>query len=494
MQWITSVTGRAPNCLQDLLNSPPDGADVVEIRLDLVPGADIGALVAGSPLPVLVTLRSCHEGGQGPDCREDRKALLKTAVEGGAHLVDLEWARDRELISELGLTPEQIVLSWHDTEKTPEDLPCIAAAMLAESVALVKVIPTARTLGDLQRVLKLSTATGTPNKRDRSRLIAFAMGAIGVPSRYLAPLLGAPIGFTAWSADDPAASGQQTPARMNAAIGHLEGPPQRVFGVVGSDVTKSLSPSLYGAAFRAAGIPDIMVPVSVPDPADLEKIFMPFGETLFDSLGLAVHGLAVTTPYKILAAEAATERAPRVRRAGAANTLLLRPGRLIAENTDADGVVGSLTAAAVPMAGATVLVQGIGGAARGAAVGLHLAGAEVTMRGRDARRTREVAESLGLGWCDPDDRAGAEILVNATPLGRQPTDALPFLQGEIEKAGAVVDMVYGAQKTALIVAAEDTGLVTIDGLTMLAYQGMAQYAAFTTSPPPREEILRAVRF
>ena len=492
MQWIASLISHSSTDLSEQLQSPPEGADVVEIRLDLFPGANIGALVASSPLPVLVTLRSQAEGGQGPDGLEHRGPLLKTAVEAGAHLVDLEWARDRELIDELGLSRERLVLSWHDTQGTPKTLPDVAAAMLAEPVALVKIVPTARSLGDLERILSLSTPAVTPSKKDRRRLMAFAMGAVGMPSRYLAPLLGAPIGFAAWSVDAPAAPGQQIPQRMNAVVGHLQGPPRRLFGVIGADVTMSLSPTLHGAAFAAAGMPDVMIPISVPDPSELADLFTPFGETLFDRLGLPAHGWAVTTPYKIMAAEAATDMAPRVRRAGAANTLLLKPERIIAENTDADGVVGSLTTASVPMVGATALVQGIGGAARGAAVGLHLAGAEVILRGRDRERTRELAETLGIGWCDPDDRAGAEILVNATPLGRQENDALPFSQSEIEMAGAIVDMVYGEQKTALVKGAEDKGLVVIDGLTMLAFQGMAQFAAFTTTPPPRQEMLRSI--
>jgi len=492
MQWISSLTSSSSTDLSEHIQSPPAGTDVVEIRLDLVPGADIGALVAASSRPVLVTLRSQAEGGQGPDDREQRKHVLKTAVESGAHLIDLEWARDTELIDQLGLSPEKVVLSWHDTQGTPENLADIAVAMLGEPGVLVKVVPTSKTLGDLEKVLSLSTPAVTPSKKDRQRLMAFAMGPVGVPTRYLAPLLGAPIGFAAWSADAPAAPGQQTAQRMNAAIGHLQGPPRRLFGVVGADVTTSLSPSLHGAAFSATRMPDLLIPISVPDPEELRLLFNPFGETLFDRLGLPAHGWAVTAPYKIRAAEVATDMAPRVKRAGAANTLLLKPGRIIAENTDADGVVGSLTAASMPMAGATALVQGLGGAARGAAIGLHLAGAEVTLRGRDSDRTRKVAETLGIGWCDPDDRAGAEILVNATPLGRQESDILPFHQNEIEMAGAVVDMVYGEQKTALVTVAEGAGVIVIDGLTMLAFQGMAQFAAFTTTPPPREEMLRSV--
>lgn len=493
MQWIASLNSRSPSDLLNAVGAPPEGADVTEIRIDLLGDIDIAAAVSASPLPVMATVRSVAEGGRGPEDPEQRRSILKRAVEGGAHLIDLEWSRDRRLLDEFGLPPERIVLSWHDTEGTPPDLTEIAHGMLSEPAALVKMVPTTRSLPDLERILSLSTPRVTPEKRHRNRLIAFGMGSIGSPSRYLAPLLGAPIGFAAWSTDAPAAPGQQIPQRMNKVVGHLEGPPGRVFGVVGADVGQSLSPILHAAAFAEVGFPDVMLPVSVSDPDELVHLFTPFGHTMFDRLGLPAHGWAVTTPYKIRAAVAATDSAPRVNRAGAANTLLLKPNRLIAENTDADGVVGSLTASGTRLVGATALVEGCGGAARGAAVGLHLAGAEVVLRSRNVENTRMVADALGVAWCDPDDRAGAEILVNATPLGTNDGDASPFHSREIETADAVVDMVYRDRPTTLVTEAREAGLVVVDGLTMLAYQGMAQFAAFTTSPPPREAMLRSLQ-
>lgn len=492
MEWIASLTSETDAGISHTLNSPPDGTGIVELRLDLLEGIDVGSAVSGSHLPVLATVRSQAEGGRGPNDPQARKAMLKAAVEGGAHLVDLEWARDLRLINELGLPAERIVLSCHDTNGTPDNLSEMVAALLAEPVALAKIVTTARNLEDLGRIIAVSTPQEMPHKRDRRRLIAFAMGAVGAPSRYLAPLLGAPVGFAAWASDSPAAPGQQTPSRMNAVIGHLHGPPQRLFGVVGADVTNSFSPALHGAAFAASDMPDVLLPISVPDSGDLEHLFTPYGETLFDSLGLPAHGWAVTTPYKLRAAAAATNAVPRVVRAGAANTLLLKPQRIVAENTDADGVVGSLTAADFPMVGATALVQGVGGAARGAAVGLHLAGAEVVLRGRNAESTQEVADALGLSWCEPDANPGANILVNATPLGREDGDPMPFGQHEIDAAGAVVDMVYRDRPTDLVKAAQTGSLTVVDGLTMLAYQGMAQFAAFTMTPPPRAAMLRSV--
>ena len=283
----------------------------------------------------------------------------------------------------------------------------------------------------------------------RRRLIAFAMGAVGVPSRLLAPLLGPPIAYCAWSSQAPAAPGQLTAPRLTAICGHLSGPPQRLFGVVGSDVTGSLSPELHGAGYAAADLPYLMIPVSVPDPDELELIFTPAGETPFDRVGLPAGGWAVTTPYKAAAAAAATVAAPRVRRCGAANTLVLRPRAIFADTTDADGVVGVLTTAGFDLPGATAVVQGTGGAGRSAAVGLDLAGVDVRLRGRDDGRTREVAEAIGVGWLAAGDAPPAgSILVNATPLGSSPDDPLPFTEREVGRAIVVVDMVYGSAHAA----------------------------------------------
>lgn len=466
---------------------PPDDAALVELRLDLFADLDVRAAVAACPLPVLATLRSEAEGGCGPDDPALRLPVLRAAQEAGVALVDLEFARDRESIRAIGLAPEQIVLSWHDPGATPDDLERVAAAMLETSAPVVKLVPSARALGDLERVLALYRRT----RAERRRLVAFAMGSVGVPSRLLAPLLGAPITYCAWTSQATAAPGQLTASRLRAITGHLSGPPQRLFGVVGADVTSSLSPQLHGSGYAALGLPYVMVPVSVPDPGDLDLLFAPAGATLFDRVGIEAGGWAVTTPYKTEAAAAATLAAPRVNRSTSANTLVLRQGAVLADTTDADGVVGALTAASIELEGGTAVVQGTGGAGRSAAVGLDLAGTDVWLRGRDDQRTRGVAEAIGVRWIAADEAPpSASILVNATPLGSSPDDPLPFGEVEVEDAVVVVDMVYGARTPPLGDLAAGR---YIDGRAVLAHQGFAQFAAFTGQLPPKEAMLSAVR-
>jgi len=170
---------------------------------------------------------------------------------------------------------------------------------------------------------------------------------------------------------------------------------------------------------------------------------------------------------------------------------VLRPAAVLADTTDPDGVVGALTAAGVEIAGRTAVVQGTGGAGRAVAVGLDLAGANVRLRGRDDSHTRQVAGTIGVRWLAPDELppAGA-ILVNATPLGLSPDDPLPFTKAEVESAAAIVDMVYGSRPPAL---AEIAGARYVDGRSVLACQGFAQFAAFTGQLPPKDAMLAAIR-
>ena len=490
MEAIVTLTPEVADDPLAALARPPEGAAVVEIRADLLADLDLRAAVAACPLPVLVTCRSEAEGGSGPRDPAARAAVLGSARDSGAALVDVEFARDREAAQRLGIAPEQTVLSWHDCDGTPEDLAVTAAAMLATPAGHVKIVPTAHRLAEVEAVLRLFTVAG----RSTRRLITFAMGAVGMHTRIIGPLLGSPVTFAAWREDALAAPGQLPIESMIAIAGHLAAPPQRLFGVVGHDVTSSLSPVMHAAGYRELDLPYLFVPVNVPDAEDLRLLFTPAGETLFDRVGLSAAGWAVTTPFKDAAAAVATLRAPRVERCRAANTLVLRAASLAADTTDADGVVGSLMAAGVDPEGLTAVVQGTGGAGRAAAVGLHLAGATVHLRGRDDEHAAHTARAIGVSpLATGDPIPDGAVLVNATPLGSNPYDESPFTTGQVVRAAAVVDMVYAENPTTLEATAGDAGVTCIDGRSVLAHQGFAQFAAFTTRLPPKEAMLAAVQ-
>jgi shikimate dehydrogenase len=322
--------------------------------------------------------------------------------------------------------------------------------------------------------------------------MAFAMGAVGLASRFLSPLLGPPLGFAAFSDEAAAAPGQVALATMARVLGHLTGPPQRLFAVVGRDVSGSLSPLLHAAAFAHLGLPYLLVPISVPTVEELDAVIAP-SPALLTGVELELAGWAVTTPYKADAVRLADQVSPRARRAGAANTVLCAGGRLLADTTDGDGVVAAAVGLGVDLASLTAVVRGTGGAGRGAAVGLAAAGARVVLQGRRLDHTRSVADALGVDAATPETEAptGA-VLVNATPLGRAADDPSPFTGDEVARARAVVDMVYARRVTPLVELAASRGVAVADGRDVLAGQGYPQLAAFTGRIPPREIMRRAL--
>lgn len=492
MQWIVSLTPECTGSPLEALGKAPKQASMVEVRLDLFPSLDPQAAVEACPLPVLLTLRSEVEGGRASMDATIRRKILTRAWKAGPALIDLEWQRDLELSRELGLPPENILLSTHDPDGIPENPGEIAAGLLDTPCALAKVVTHPNCFQDLIKILQLFSSAGGFDKKELRRLMAFGMGAIGLPSRFLSPLLGSPLGFASWQDGAGAAPGQKTAEEMEAVCGHLKGRPSRIFGVIGAEVSLSLSPRLHAAAYRSLGLPYLFLPLSVPALEELDLLFRPAGETCFDELGLAAGGWAVTRPYKEVAASIADFRAPRVRRAGAANTLILKEKQIIAENTDADGVTGSLKAAGVKLSGKTAIIQGTGGAARGAAVGLDLAGATVSLRGRNRKGCETLARELGIEAISEDCSSEHAILINATPLGASQADPLPFSTEEIDACDGVLDMVYAREETPLIRRARQAEKTIVDGRTMLAFQGMAQIAVFTMSVPPREEMLAAL--
>src|SRR5687767_6434615 len=114
--------------LADLAEARRSGADLAELRLDyLREPIDLPALLDRKPLPVLATLRPVWEGGHFSGSEEERYAILERACVAGADYVDVEFRRFRRF--ELGTT--RLVLSYHDFEKTPEDVEATFDAMAA---------------------------------------------------------------------------------------------------------------------------------------------------------------------------------------------------------------------------------------------------------------------------------------------------------------------------------------------------------------------------
>lgn len=458
----------------------PAEVEWLEVRADLTGELDAEALRRASGRKLLYTLRSAAEGGASENAPARRRQRLLSASAAGYDLVDLEGARDLapELLAEI--PPQRRLVSWHGAATDLAGLESRFEHLARVPAALCKLVPAAGQPGEeLAPLLFLA-------KLGRRNVAAFAGGPAGLWTRLLAPRLGAPVVYGS-AADLPAAPGQPSVARLVADFGLPALPPvERLFGIVGNPVARSLSPRLHNAAYRALGIPALFLPFHAETFGDfwLEVVE---GVGL-EVLGLPLAGLAVTAPFKEVALAVATAASPLAQRIGAANTLVRRGELWAAESTDPEGVTAPLVAKGVPVAGLEAVVIGAGGAGRSAAVGLAGAGARVTLANRGRERGEQAARDLGLPFVPLDelDPSAYGILVNATSLGREAGEPGPVSAATLSPGTMIVDLVYGRQPTLLVVEARARGLTVVDGLEVLLAQAVPQFRFLTGAELPLE--------
>jgi shikimate dehydrogenase len=99
-----------------------------------------------------------------------------------------------------------------------------------------------------------------------------------------------------------------------------------------------------------------------------------------------------------------------------------------------------------------------------------------------------------IGWDDPR-LAGltrsADVLVNATPLGRR--EEMPLRPAALPQNGAVIDLVYVTGGTPLVRKARSLGLRVADGWEILLEQGAASFELWTGKSAPREAMRQTLR-
>jgi 3-dehydroquinate dehydratase / shikimate dehydrogenase len=449
--------------------------DLVELRLDGVQGVDVAAALGGRRTPVVVTCRAAWEGGRFDGSEEERQAILLRALEGGAEYVDVEWRAGFDAV--IQRDPRRVVVSFHDFTGVPSGLDDRVAAMRRTGAGTIKVAYAANRLCDTLPLRTIGRQGGA---------VVVGMGEAGVPSRLLASLYG-----SRWSfAGNAVAPGQMPAKRMCETFRFREvRDGTRLFGVVSRTAMHSLSPVMHNAAFAAAGLDAVYVPLTTDDFDD----FLAYA----DAMGL--EGASVTIPFKLHALRAAYGTDAVAMAVGAANTLRRGEGEekdkgegrgWEATNTDVEGFLEPLdTVLPRGLGGVRAAVLGAGGSARAVVTALVSRGAQVTVHARRADQAQTVAQQGGGepgAW--PPAPGSWDLLVNCTPLGgagrrrESPLAGQPFHGASLTNC-VVYDLTYGEGDSALIEDARRAGCTVLDGLPMLIAQAERQFAWWTGERP-----------
>jgi shikimate dehydrogenase len=152
-----------------------------------------------------------------------------------------------------------------------------------------------------------------------------------------------------------------------------------------------------------------------------------------------------------------------------------------------------------------VLVLGAGGGA-GQAVSMHCASAGVrhlALVNRSVEKLHPLQETLAVvypresmstySWDDASLAQALEVsdlIVNCSSLGMKPGDPSPIPAALLEPRHLLYDTIYTADRTPLMLAADQAGARSANGLSMLLHQGAIAFEIWFGKPAPLE-VMRA---
>ncbi len=283
-------------------------------------------------------------------------------------------------------------------------------------------------------------------------------------------------------------------------------PPIRL-GVFGDPVAHSLSPDIQNAALRACEID-----------AQYARFHIRANE-LSSALrflrNLDFAGVNLTVPHKIAGFAQVDEADESASRVGAVNTIRVRDKKLVGSNTDGEGFLRAIRSEfSVDLRDLRVLIIGAGGGTgRATAWQCALENCErLVLVNRTVEKANALAELLrsffmearvlgpaarleAVAWEESVMRmqlADIDLIVNATPLGMNPSDSAPIPGRLIAPHHMVFDCVYGPSKTALLRSAEQAGARSANGISMLLHQGALSFSIWFDREPPIDAMRKAL--
>ena len=248
------------------------------------------------------------------------------------------------------------------------------------------------------------------------------------------------------------------------------------FAVIGDPIAQSKSPEMHNAWYEQENVDATYIPVHVK-PENLQQAVESFKL-------LGASGWNVTIPHKQTIIPFLDELDELAKKMGAVNTVVRTvEGKLKGYNTDGPGFVKSLEEAiGTDKRIEPVLLIGAGGAARGIAFALQMAGYKnITIANRTIEKAQQIVDEMNAGTAISMQQAEGNldayrIFIQTTPAGMSTGDfALPFSLEKFPTGAIAADIVYNPLMTPFLQAAEQKGAAIVNGLGMFVHQGAIAY-------------------
>lgn len=253
----------------------------------------------------------------------------------------------------------------------------------------------------------------------------------------------------------------------------------RKMAVIGDPIAHSMSPFMHNNMIETHGLDAAYFPFHVK--------FEETGQFCEAARLMQLSGFNATMPHKQNLLKLVDELDPEAEEFGAVNTVKIRNGKLTGYNTDVRGLMMAFRDNGIDLNGASVMIIGAGGVAGALTKGLPKDGVKkVTVLNRTLPRALELCEDLP--YATPLEQthenmlaaaADADVIVNCTSLGMAETntdfDDLSFLDNS---KALLCDLNYNPWETSFLAYGRERGLKTMNGMSMLIYQGVLAFEIF----------------
>lgn len=249
-------------------------------------------------------------------------------------------------------------------------------------------------------------------------------------------------------------------------------------GLIGDPISHSLSPIIHTTVMNYLGIEHSYEPYNVKK-GDLEGYIRKIKEE-------NILGFNVTMPHKVDIIKYLDVLDDDSIKFNSVNTVKYESGKLYGYNTDARGLVMSLSDNSVNLAGKNILILGAGGVASTIAVKFaEERPNKIIVLNRSLDKAKEVCNLVSKQsnvTTIYDELKNVEnytkatnLVVNTTPLGmhgiEEDFENLDFLNN-LNKSTIVCDLIYNPRETLLLQQAKLLNIKTLNGLGMLIYQAL----------------------
>ena len=186
-------------------------------------------------------------------------------------------------------------------------------------------------------------------------------------------------------------------------------------------------------------------------------------------------GINVTIPYKTEMMEYMDRISDSAEKIGAVNTITVKNGELIGDNTDYSGFLKTLQLNDINVKDGKVLMLGTGGAAKAVYNVLIDEGAKniylATISENDSFEIRK-GDRL-IHYSEIRNVRNVNLIVNCTPVGMYPAiNMTPLEDVNMINTDCVVDIIYNPEETVLMKKYMERNVKAVNGLIMLIFQAI----------------------